>query len=176
MADDSGAPPRVAYPEPLFTRTYRRLARGSSVNAETLLATDYLNHVNEVVMLIEMVGAAPEVLADIAAWRPKPYAEHFAASAIADRALAILAYDQAPLVFRIPFDETIEAIDAVLLDGIAKLRDAAPEDYELVAAITSSRARELIDRASAIIHGHTDTARQDDIDRLMAEPAQQPRE
>ena len=68
-----------------------RRAEGTNVNPQTLLATDYLNHFNEIVMLLEMLPDLPDCLEDVQAWRPKSYAEHFTASAVADRELAILA-------------------------------------------------------------------------------------
>ena len=43
---------------------------GSNVSPQTFLATDYLNHFNEVVMLLGMLGDMPEMFEDIAAWRP----------------------------------------------------------------------------------------------------------
>src|SRR3546814_196200 len=43
-----------------LTRTYRRLVRGTNINATSLLATDYLNHFNEVVMVLELVPDMPE--------------------------------------------------------------------------------------------------------------------
>ena len=33
----------------------RHSVRGSNINEETLLATDYLNHFNEAIMLLELV-------------------------------------------------------------------------------------------------------------------------
>ena len=135
-----------------------------------MLATDYLNHFNEVVMLIEMVGSAPEFMADIAPWRPKSYAEHFRDSSFSDRELAIQAYDHAPLAFREPFDETVAAIDATILGAIEVLNAAAedsPDELNRIATATASEVRALIDVASGIINGHTKTSRQDDIDRLL---------
>ncbi|MEX2647624.1 MAG: hypothetical protein WD673_01265 [Alphaproteobacteria bacterium] len=108
MPEDSGIRrPCDEPPKPCFTRTYRLLARGTNISDETLLATDYLNHANEVIMLIELLGAAPEFIDDVRAWRPISYAEHFRESGFVDRELAICAYDQAPIVYRVPFDGVI---------------------------------------------------------------------
>ena len=51
--------------------------KGKNINEQTLLATDYLNHFNEIVMLIEMVPDMPECLDDILEWTPKSYTQHF---------------------------------------------------------------------------------------------------
>src|SRR5688500_2569618 len=80
-------------------------AVGSNVNERSLLATDYLNHINEVVMLLEIVPDAPECLDDCKAWAPLEYAEHFRNSGIADRELAIEAYPHSPPQYKLPFDQ-----------------------------------------------------------------------
>ena len=35
---------------------------GTTINSQTLLATDYLNHFNEVVMLLEMIPDMPDMM------------------------------------------------------------------------------------------------------------------
>src|SRR3546814_4894183 len=60
-----------------YTGTYRLLVRGKNINQNTLLATDYLNHFNEIIMLLELLPSMPECYADAAEWRPKSYAAHF---------------------------------------------------------------------------------------------------
>jgi hypothetical protein len=37
-------------------------AKGTTINSQTLLATDYLNHFNEVVMLFEMIADMPDMM------------------------------------------------------------------------------------------------------------------
>ena len=54
--------------------------QGTNINGTTLLATDYLNHFNEVIMLIEMVPDMPDIIEDVLAWEPKTYVRHFADS------------------------------------------------------------------------------------------------
>jgi len=172
MPEDSGTcRPCDEPPKPCFTRTYRLLVRGTNISDETLLATDYLNHVNEVIMLIELLGAAPEFFDDVRAWRPMSYAEHFRQSGFVDRELAIWAYDQVPLVYRLPFEGIIADIDATILAGAAAIERAiADGDQECLARAadaTAAHTRALVDQASAIIHGRSVTARQDEIDALL---------
>ena len=57
----------------------RRLA-DANINPATGLATDYLNHFNEAIMLLEMLSSCPECRDDFLGWRPMSYREHFAAS------------------------------------------------------------------------------------------------
>ncbi len=154
-----------------MTRTYRLLVRGKNVNQETLLCTDYLNHFNEVVMLIEMVGSMPECMEDVRAWQPKSYAQHFHDSNFADRDLAILAYDNAPEQHREPFDRTIDrmniAVAAAIRDLDAAIADGTPERIEAVAQAAAARLHALIDIAGGIINGQHAVIDQSQIDLLM---------
>jgi len=159
-----------------MTRTCRLLVRGKNVHAETLLATDYLNHFNEVVMLMEMIAAMPDCLEDLRAWRPKTYAEHFRDSSFTDRELAVLAYENAPPQYRVPFDQTVERLNRVVVDGIEDIAEAIaegkPERVDHTANGAASCARALIDVANGIIHGHHDVADQSQIDAMMISPEQ----
>src|SRR5438067_10819576 len=67
--------------------------RAANINPRTGLATDYLNHFNEAVMLLEMVPDMPECAEDFLTWTPLSYAEHFWASNFKARDLAIEAYE-----------------------------------------------------------------------------------
>src|SRR3954464_6900284 len=67
--------------------------RVANINPRTGLATDYLNHFNEAIMLLEMVPDMPECAEDFLTWTPLTYAEHFWASNFKARDLAIEAYE-----------------------------------------------------------------------------------
>ncbi|MCK6454446.1 MAG: hypothetical protein L6R19_26895 [Alphaproteobacteria bacterium] len=154
-----------------MTRTCRLLVRGKNVHAETLLATDYLNHFNEVVMLMEMISAMPECLDDLRAWQPKTYAEHFRDSSFTDRDLAVLAYENAPPQYREPFDRTVERLNRVVADGVdhiaAAIGAGKPDLVDHAAQRAAASARALIDVANGIIHGHHDVADQRQIDAML---------
>lgn len=53
------------------TADWRQRVEGTNICDASLLATDYLNHFNEVVMLIGMIPDMPECLDDAREWRPK---------------------------------------------------------------------------------------------------------
>ena len=74
----------------------RDRVRGTNINEQTLLATDYLNHFNKIVMTMEMVPDMPELLEEAKAWQPKTYQDHFRDSGFTDKDLAIEAYPHAP--------------------------------------------------------------------------------
>ena len=66
----------------------------ANVNPHTGFATDYLNHFNEAIMLLELLSDVPECREDFFAWQPKKYDEHFAASKSKHRDFAIAAYSK----------------------------------------------------------------------------------
>src|SRR6266702_6675154 len=69
--------------------------KAANINPHTGLATDYLNHFNEAIMLLEMVPDMPACVEDFLTWRPLSCAEHFWASNFKARDLAIEAYETA---------------------------------------------------------------------------------
>src|ERR1700722_13808231 len=69
--------------------------RAANINPRTGLATDYLNHFNEAIMLLEMIPDMPECAEDFLGWQPLSYSEHFTASNFKARDLAIESYEAA---------------------------------------------------------------------------------
>src|SRR6266513_2701218 len=88
--------------------------RAANINPRTGLATDYLNHFNEAVMLLEMIPDIPECADDFLAWRPLSYSEHFTASNFKARDLAISAYDSADAGIRAEFDGITSTMTSIL--------------------------------------------------------------
>src|ERR1700755_3670945 len=91
-----------------------RLLLDANINPHTGLATDYLNHFNEAVMLLEMIPDMPECAEDFLEWRPLSYAEHFTASNFRARDLAISAYHSADEHIRVEFDNITSAMTEIL--------------------------------------------------------------
>lgn len=89
----------------------RPILAAANINPDSFLATDYLNHFNEAVMLLEIVPEDPTLLDDLRTWSPKSYQQHFHDSQFENRDLACTAYEIAPSDFRIPFDLVIRTID-----------------------------------------------------------------
>src|ERR1700692_2983655 len=90
------------------------LLRAANINPRTGLATDYLNHFNEAVMLLEMIPDMPECAEDFLDWHPLSYAEHFTASNFRARDLAISAYNSADPAIRAEFDNITSAMTSIL--------------------------------------------------------------
>lgn len=143
----------------------------SNLDPTTFLGTDYLNHFNEIVMLLEMIPDMPEILEDAKEWRPKSYCDHFRDSTIADRELAVEVFESVPVIFRQPFERTIQQIDRTIGTAIAVLeRDMESGNTDLTrenATALSRVIQRLMDTASAIIHGSDQALDQSEIDDLL---------
>jgi hypothetical protein len=147
---------------------------GANINADTGLATDYLNHFNEAIMLLEMVSACPDCIEDFLAWRPMTYREHFAASRFKDRDLAIAAYNAAEPGLREYLDAMADTMTVVLETTRTAIRaDASSEAARLVAAHAVACLKPMVARAGGVINGGFDPesgeppAAQAAVDALM---------
>ncbi|MDH3240041.1 MAG: hypothetical protein OEO83_05175 [Alphaproteobacteria bacterium] len=144
---------------------------GTNINRETLLATDYLNHFNEVVMLLEMLPDMPECLDDLREWQPKSYPDHFRDSVFSDRDLAIEAYALVPPEYLTPFVQVVENLDCAILGAIGDAVQAIDRSggEGLSAAVKGAMPgiQSLFDMASAIINGAVVSLDQDEIDRIL---------
>jgi len=131
--------------------------RGCNINPESLLATDYLNHFNEIIMLLDLAAEMPDCFEDAAAWQPLSYREHFLGSNLAYRELAIEAHEHCPEDIRECFDGTVRELDERLMDGIEQcltlLETQGADPFRLACRTLASDTRGYIDRLSAIIHG-----------------------
>src|SRR6266404_8073574 len=87
--------------------------RAANINPRTGLATDYLNHFNEAIMLLEMIHDMPECAEDFLTWSPLSYCEHFMASNFKARDLAIEAYESADSRVRTEFDNIASAMTLI---------------------------------------------------------------
>ncbi|PIW27122.1 MAG: hypothetical protein COW30_11535 [Rhodospirillales bacterium CG15_BIG_FIL_POST_REV_8_21_14_020_66_15] len=147
-------------------------ATASNLDPETLLATDYLNHFNEIVMLLEMVPDMPEIMEEVKAWQPKGYVDHFRDSTIADRELAIEAYDHVLPVYREPFEQTVDQLNNLIASCVERLEHYIAAGNEGMlreqASVMSRMIQRLLDTASGIIHGATKTMEQQEIDVIIA--------
>jgi hypothetical protein len=146
----------------------------ANINPATGLATDYLNHFNEAIMLLEMLSSCPDCRDDFLGWRPKSYREHFEASRFKGRALAIAAYDAADPSLRGCLDTLAGTMTAVLeATRAAMSSDIAPQAAVALAERAAALLRPLVARAGAVINGE-DTADAGEpvtpqavVDRLM---------
>ena len=148
----------------------------ANINPLTGLATDYLNHFNEAVMLLEMLPSCPDCIEDFLAWQPLSYRAHFEASHFKGRNLAIAAYEAANPDLRQGLDALSATMTAMLQATAAALRSGLPpEAGGLIAEAAAAWLKPLIARAGALINGDAeraqDSAPQAVIDGLMQRSA-----
>src|ERR1041384_2667321 len=89
--------------------------KAANINPKTGLATDYLNHFHEAVMLLDLLPHTPECIVELIGWEPLSYEEHFAASHFKDKDLAIAAYAAAEPTARMRLDELADTMNALLV-------------------------------------------------------------
>jgi hypothetical protein len=146
-----------------------RLA-AANINPHTGLATDYLNHFNEVVMMLEMLPAMPDCAEDVLAWQPLSYEDHFEASCFKEKRLAIEAFHAAPPPVRRALRDVVATLDTAVCEKQGRLRAASEmpagiDDLATTLAMeTVEEIKPLIANASAIIHGHLDPADEGEAD------------
>lgn len=136
---------------------FRSHIPGTNINESTLLASDYLNHFHELVMLFEAIATEPaDFTDDLMSWRPLTYEEHFAESGFRDKNLAIAAYRRAPPRIRARFDEAVARLhgEAVtLVAEVAAELNGRGKDLNATCERATQRLRVLIDEANAIANG-----------------------
>jgi hypothetical protein len=127
---------------------------GTNINPVTCLATDYLNHFNEAIMLLEMLPMAPECKEDFLAWTPMSYCEHFAASTFKHRDLAIAAYAAADAAYRKELDEITHHMTGILTATRRGMeRQLSPRTVGVLADSTARWLKPLVARAGSVING-----------------------
>lgn len=144
LTDTAHVPPGDAYSDDA-PAPGRRAADG--------LSNDYLNHFNEVLMLVEIAADAPEIVEDLKDWRPISYPDYFACSQLRRAPQARAAYDALTQENRAAFEELVHAMDRLAMTAIRALRPPCePDDAALVAEVTAPALRALIAQAGAFLN------------------------
>jgi hypothetical protein len=137
----------------------------ANINPRTGLATDYLNHFNEAIMLLEMIPDMPECAEDFLGWQPLSYAEHFTASNFRARDLAIEAYDSADAAIRAEFDNITSAMTSILTAVSAAMQKVQQDKTRATLAEQATGwVKPLVALAGGIINGRGNEA---DVDYIM---------
>ena len=141
---------------------FRSHVPGTNINESTLLASDYLNHFHELVMLLEALSSEPEGFAnDLLSWRPLTYEEHFSQSGFRDKNLAIAAYRRAPPKVRARFDDAVARLHGEALTVVASVGAElnSGRDLDKACRDAAARLRILIDQANSIANGEYSSER-----------------
>src|SRR6202163_1326409 len=138
--------------------------RAANINPRTGLASDYLNHFNEAIMLLEMIPDLPECAEDFLLWYPLSYREHFMASHFKARDLAIEAYDSADERIRAEFDHITGAMTSILTAVGAAMREARQDKTRATLAEQAAAwVKPLVALAGGVINGGAEA----DVDYIM---------
>lgn len=107
---------------------FRSGLAAANINPDSFLATDYLNHFNEIVMLLEMAIDMPDLMEEAADWKPASYVEHFEDSAFVARELVIEAWGLMQPGVRTRFEDAAEQLDQLILSILQVLSEAGHPD------------------------------------------------
>ncbi len=167
MTSTASSPPRSDRPtprQPGHDEARAAQLRAANINPRTGLATDYLNHFNEAVMLLEMIPDMPECAEDFLTWYPLTYREHFIASHFKGRDLAIEAYDSADAIIRAEFDNITSAMTSILTAVGAAMREARQDKTRArLAEQATGWVKPLVALAGGVINGGAEA----DVDYIM---------
>ena len=141
-----------------MTEHLRAHTKGTNVNEETLLTTDYLNHFNEIIMLLEIVPSAPsQFSAELAEWQHESYEEHFTRSGFRDKELAISGYRNSPDDVRRAFDSSVADLEqemVLLLQQVQeKIGSGDTEELTRLCNESIPRLQDLLQITAGIVNG-----------------------
>jgi hypothetical protein len=126
----------------------------ANINPLTGLASDYLNHFHEAIMLLEMMTDIPSCRDLFLQWRPLSYPEHFHVSSLQHREIAIAAYEAADRDVRERLERLTDGMVAVLTATREALQSPLPWDAQIILAERAAAwLKPLVARAGAVING-----------------------
>ena len=158
------APPPTQHLTGLDEAARAATLKAANINPRTGLATDYLNHFNEAIMLLEMIPDMPDCAIDFLEWRPLSYAEHFIASNFKARDLAIEAYESTEPELRAEFDHMTETMTNILTAVSQAMREVNQDSTRSKLAVQAvSWLKELVAATGGIINGGTEA----NVDYIM---------
>lgn len=120
----------------------------------TGLASDYLNHFYEPLLVLEHIRDDPELIEELACWSPSSYVGHFGKSDRPDRMSVLAAYMESPPHIRQQLDQVAAEAGQAIAGGLATiLRNARlGDDVEKPAATLARTLRDYVRALAAIIH------------------------
>jgi hypothetical protein len=130
---------------------------GHGLHPESRMSNDFLNHYNELVMLLEMLPGMPDCLEDVTAWAPKSYVAHFRDSGLHWSDYAIAEYELLDAEWKGPFEHILAILDEFLVDSIALLKTVAGNDHferdPTISLMMVATAQGLLGQLNHIIAG-----------------------
>jgi hypothetical protein len=155
-------------------------ARASCLVSPTSgMANDYLNHFNEVLLMIENLPVLlPEMVDDLLAWEPISYREYFQRSNLPGSGEALAIYDALDEDFRRDAEAMIELLDKIVARCVAIVVSHRREDGTIEASDIAYICPRLADAlrsalqrmADMVNHGYGSPSEspQEMADRILA--------
>ena len=130
----------------------------SLVNPASGLANDYLNVFNEIVMMIDLLPAMPDLVDNIEAWSPLTYRAYFARSGLAGSDDALSAYKELDPSFRRTFERCAADLARAARAACASVLDLtnkahADDTISAACEVQARRLRVKLARITGIVNG-----------------------
>ncbi|WP_371421854.1 hypothetical protein [Tardiphaga sp.] len=139
----------------------------ANINPRTGLATDYLNHFNEAIMLLELIPDMPDCYELFLEWQPLSYAGHFIKSNFKARDLAIASYEAARPDIRAEFDALVTNMTQILITvGDAMRTVHHDRTRAMLAEQAAGWVKPMVGTAGGIINGRDEES---NVDSIMAQ-------
>jgi hypothetical protein len=155
-------------------------ARASCLVSPTSgMANDYLNHFNEVLLMIENLPVLlPEMVDELVAWQPISYRAYFERSNLPGSAHALEIYDNLDEDFRRDAETMIDLLDKIVARSVAIITSHRREDGTLeaqdiayICPRLSEALRSALERMADMVnhgYGSPDERPQEMADRILA--------
>lgn len=133
------------------------------VNPASGIANDFLNHFNEVLLLIENLPVLlPEMVDELLGWTPRTYREYFTHSELPGSKLTLEIYESICDELRDEFESRVGAVNLMCLESVEVIKgrrdgkgEIEPEDVEEYCEQISLKLRSaLSDLADLVNNGY----------------------
>lgn len=102
------------------------------INPASGLANDYLNHYNEVLLLIENLPVLlPEMVEELVNWEPVSYQDYFNKSPLVGSKAAVLIYNSLNPQLRSEFEGNLNRINALASESISTIKEIESKNGSL---------------------------------------------
>jgi hypothetical protein len=151
------------------------------VNPKSGIANDFLNHFNEILLLIENLPLLlPEMVDELLQWRAKTYREYFQNSNLPGSSAALEIYGNLDPEFRRDFEMMVARLNLMALEDIHYIKEHRgpngeidPDNVSEFCETASAEFREALERAANMVnHGQASPpeAPQHMADRILSDP------
>ncbi|MDZ4790678.1 MAG: hypothetical protein SGJ17_05630 [Hyphomicrobiales bacterium] len=130
------------------------------VNPASGVANDFLNHFNEILLLIENLPIMlPEMVDEILEWRPKTYREYFQTSSLPGSAATLEIYGTLSREFRADFESMVSLLNRMAVESITVITrhrrpngEIAAEEVEHFCERAALEFRRVLARAADLVN------------------------